>query len=239
MNAAILKTVSAFVIASFAASAHAQGQQVVAVLAPVDHVYAPKGFDTNDETQVIVSGYLPNLCYKAPRSEAKVVGRTIEVTVSALLEEGTQYCPMMIVPFLETVSLGVLDRGEYEIVVNAGSSHESKSKIQVAESSSSAIDDHVYANVDQVEKLEQSRKVLLKGSNPSPCFVFDRVEFVSNGSDTFSVLPIMKQIREHCPMKMIPFTIETSIPAGLLQEKVLFHVRGMDGRSVNALVDNI
>jgi hypothetical protein len=39
-------------------------------------------------------------------------------------------------------------------------------------------------------------------------------------------------------MKMTPFIIETSVPNGLHPEQVLLHVRGMDGRSVNALIEN-
>ena len=37
------------------------------VLVPVDNVYSPKGFDANDNSEVIVSGFLPNLCYKNRR----------------------------------------------------------------------------------------------------------------------------------------------------------------------------
>lgn len=206
--------------------------------APITHVYAPKGFDSNDETQVIVSGYLPNLCFKSPRSKVSVEGQTIFITVTALTDRRSPFCLMVIVPFLETVTVGVLDKGDYKIVVNAGSPNEIKSRISVEESESLAVDNHVYAAVDAIDRTPVSRKVLLKGYNVSPCFNFDHVEFISNGEDTFSVLPIMKQSRPRCPMKMTPFAIETEAPATLSTDQVLLHVRSMDGRSVNALIDN-
>lgn len=206
--------------------------------APVDHVYSPKGFDTNDDTQVIVSGYLPNLCYKAPQAEVSLVGKTIAVTVKALLNEDVELCAQMVVPFLLPVSVGVLDKGTYRVVVNGGSRFERTSSIQVVESASSAVDNFVYANLDYVEKAPGSRRVLLKGYNPSDCFVFDRIELISNERDTFSILPIMKQVRESCPMKMVPLTIPADIPASLDPEQILLHVRVMNGKSVNALFDN-
>ena len=207
-------------------------------MAPVTHVYSPKGFDTNDNTQVVVSGYLPSLCYKAQTSEVKVIGKTIAVTVKALVDERVEFCLQMIVPFLETVNVGVLDKGTYNVVVNGGSEFESLSNIKVDESSSSAVDNYVYANLDYVEKVEGSRRVILKGYNPSDCFQFDRVEFISNSKDTYSVLPIMKQVRPDCPMKMVPMTIEAEVPKTLSSDLVLLHVRIMDGKSINSLFEN-
>lgn len=206
--------------------------------APISHVYAPKGFDTNDDTQIVVSGYLPNLCYKAPRAEFSVVGRTISITVKALLDERTMFCPQVIVPFLEAVSVGVLDKGIYRIIVNGSSHYEKGSEISVVESASSSVDNYVYANLSYIEKTEGSRRIALKGYNPSDCFEFDRIEFISNEKDTYSVLPIMKQIRPGCPMKMVPFSIEAQVPAGLPISNLLLHARAMDGKSVNSLFDN-
>ena len=48
----------------------------------------------------------------------------------------------------------------------------------------------------------------------------------------------MKQVRTHCPKKMIPFTYEFEVPQNLEADKVLLHVRVMDGRSVNTFFNN-
>jgi len=108
----------------------------------------------------------------------------------------------------------------------------------VVESTSSAVDNFVYANMSHVEVIEGTRKVILKGFNPSDCFEFDRVDYVSNLVDTYSVLPVMRQIRATCPLKMVPFAIEADVPRLVAGDQVLLHVRSMNGKSVNTLFDN-
>jgi hypothetical protein len=76
------------------------------------------------------------------------------------------------------------------------------------------------------------------GSNPSDCLEFDRVEFVSNGSDTLAVLPIMKQVRDYCPAKEVPFKYEVEVPRVLRRDVILLHVRTMNGQAVNFLYKN-
>jgi len=111
--------------------------------------------------------------------------------------------------------------------------------MQIAEASSSSIDEAIYANVEEVVKADDgSRKVILKGHNPSDCFELKEIEIKDNGVDVYSVLPKMKQVRAFCPKKMIPFSYEFDVPQNLEADKVLLHVRVMDGRSVNAFFNN-
>jgi hypothetical protein len=211
----------------------------VETLVPVDHIYSPKGFDSNDNTEVIVEGRLPNLCHKAPWSKIEVKPGKVEITLSALkYEDNSPFCVPVEVPFVHPVSLGLLNKGNYEIVVNGKSMWEQKGDISISESQSPAADDFIYANVAFVEKEEGSRMVKLKGYTPSDCLSWDEVKFVSNGVDTLAVLPKMKQIYSHCPMKMVPFEKEVEIPRVLDRNKILLHVRVMDGKSVNTLFEN-
>ncbi len=206
---------------------------------PVEHVYSPMGFDSNDRTEVIVEGILPNLCHKSPMTTAKVSGNTIKITVKAMkYESSSPFCPEIALPFVTAVNVGILDKGKYDIVVNGKTIFEKKSEIAVNEASSDAVDDFIYANVDHVEKHEGSRVVDLKGYNPSECLELDKVEFFDNSKDTYSVLPKMKQVSTFCPMKMVAFSFPTEVPTKLEREKVLLHVRVMDGKSVNTVFEN-
>ena len=208
-------------------------------LVPVSNIYSPEGFDSNDNVEVIVEGFLPNLCYRAPMKDIKINGNKIDIKLSALSsEQQNPYCPEMIVPFLEKVEVGVMDKGQYEIEVNGKSVYEKQGSIEVDESISDAVDDEVYANVEYIERVQGSRNIILKGQNPSDCFVLDKVEFVDNKKNVLSVLPKMKQVSEFCPMKMVPFEYEVEVPNNLEKEKILLHVRVMDGRSVNSLYLN-
>ncbi len=205
---------------------------------PVTQVFTPKGFDTNDDTQVIVSGYLPNLCYKAQRVSTKVSGQNIFVTVKAFVEKKDVLCPQLAIPFLEPVSVGVMGKGTYNVVVNAGTPLEKRAGLGVSDSTTSLIDENVYANVDYVERVPGTRRVILKGYNPSDCYEFDRVEFISNGKDTYSVLPIMRKLSDFCPRKLVALDIPAEVPRELKAEELLLHVRVMNGKSINALFDN-
>jgi hypothetical protein len=142
------------------------------------------------------------------------------------------------VPFVQAVSVGLLNKGNYSIVVNGKTMYEQKGDISISETQSPAADDYIYANVAFVEKEEGSRMIKLKGYTPSECLNWDEIKFVSNGKDTLAVLPKMKQIYSHCPMKMVPFEKEIEVPKVLDRNKVLLHVRVMDGKSVNTIFEN-
>ncbi len=200
---------------------------------PVSKVYMPKGFDSNDMAEIVITGFLPNLCYKTPIVKVKVEGKNIIVSVYAINYEPVREleCTRMIVPFLIPVDVGVLDRGQYKVTVN----QQDKGQMKITEALSSAVDEHVYAYVEQVLIKPGSQSVILKGHNPSDCYVFDRVDYFHNDKDVYSVLPKMKQVSHDCPKKMVPFSIETEIPTDLDSREVLLHVRTMNGKSVNAL----
>lgn len=207
---------------------------------PVDHVYTPAGFDSNDNTEVVVTGFLPNLCYKAPKSAVTVVDGKISVSVKATMRtNGLGFCTNVIVPYTEFIKIGVLDKGKYQIAINEKSHWEKKSQISITEAINSSIDEAVYANVKEVTRENDvSRKVILKGYNPSDCFELKEIIIIDNGVDTYSILPKMKKVKTFCPKKMIPFNYELEVPEKLEADVVLLHVRVMDGRSVNAFFNN-
>lgn len=207
-------------------------QKVVQTQVPVDHIYVPKGYDSNDNVELVVEGYLPNLCYKNPSAVVKVNGRDINISIVA---NSTDFegaiCAEMIVPFSQVVKVGLLDKGNYNIKVNA----KIESSIFVTESTSDAIDDQIYANVEHIEQIPGEQRVIVKGHHPSYCLEFDRFEVFNNGSDVYSVLPITKKISDFCPMKMIPFEYEMDVPSDLERNRVLIHIRSMNGNSVNSI----
>lgn len=212
----------------------------IEVVAPINHVFSPFGFDSNDNSQVIISGYLPNLCYKAPRSIVKIHDNKVDIKVVSLKynAENTN-CAEMIVPFVQAVDLGVMDKGNYDVVINGNSEYEHRTTLGVSRASSDAVDDFVYADVEYVDKnVGGKRTIVLKGYNPSDCFVLDKIDIEDNNKDVYSIEPKMKQISEFCPEKMVPFEYEMQVPEKLKADQVLLHVRSIKGRSVNSIFDN-
>lgn len=216
---------------SFAAKVQAYHMQFV----PVDNIFAPNGYNSNDNVEVVVSGFFPNLCYRDLEIIPEVDGNQVKIKVQAKHDAGPGIgCADVIVPFIENVKIGILDQGDYDIVAN----NDKKVGLSIEEFSDDAIDDEFIANVESIEKNLDNRIVKLKGHNPSDCYVFDRFEVVDNGVDVYSVKPIMKKVREFCPMKMVPFELNYEVPQGLMSDRILIHVRSMYGQSVNSLFNN-
>jgi hypothetical protein len=206
---------------------------------PVTHVFVPAGFDSNDSVEIFITGYLPNLCYKAPRSEVKLKGENIEIKMTALtVNSFGSYCADVAVPYFETARLGVLPEGVHKILINKDSRFTKIGKIEIAKNTTEAVDEAIYANVEKIEFAKNGRGVTLRGKNPSNCFELDRVIVIDNGSDTYSVLPKLKVVKEKCEKKQIPFSYSFQVPDTLKSEQVLLHVRVMDGKSMNALYNN-
>src|SRR5690606_19496779 len=98
------------------------------------------------------------------------------------------------------------------VVVNAGTKNEVKGSLEVVSSQTSLIDDYIYLDVLYIEQNETDKNLFkLKGMRYSDCLELDRVDILSNGKDTISVLPIMKKVSDFCPMKGQPLTTETEI----------------------------
>ncbi len=226
-------------LALFAVQVHASAPKVIP--APVDHLYVPAGFDNNDNVEVVVTGTFPSTCYSRNKVDVAVREDVVEITVTALERtDKAPACAQVLIPFQENVTIGNLQAGEYRLVVNGGGVSGLEDKMSVVEARSSSMDDYIYAIVDYIELgftggIDGSAELV--GQLPSPCFALDRVEYLSNGKDTLSIMPIMKQLSDFCPMKMVPMRIPVKFdPAAFNSAKILLFSRTTDGKSVNTLV---
>lgn len=198
-------------------------------------VYTPMGFDSNDNSEIVLSGNLPNLCFKSPTAKFTVDQKNINIEFQATyLQPQDQECTKISVPYLETLSVGVLDKGTYDVTVNG----QSFTQLKIVEATSSAVDDFIYANIDYVEENDANRELTLVGNNPSDCVELDQVKVIQNANKTLTVLPILKQVAEVCNQVMVPFEYKISVPRMTGVKAILIHVRKMDGRSINKLYRN-
>jgi hypothetical protein len=218
----------------------AQSQPQI-VMAPLDHLYVPQGFDSNDSAEIVVTGRFPNACFSRNAIEVKVVNDLIDIKITAIAPDtstaASRVCPKMLVPFKEVVTLGNLQGGEYKIRINSETKSSLKDNLTIAEASSSAIDDHIYSAVEWIEKVNENEYVL-HGWRYSDCLDFEKIQIVSNNKDTLSILPVMKQLSDFCPMKMMPTSYPFKVDFSTLKVgQPLLHVRTMDGKSVNSVVN--
>lgn len=208
--------------------------QTVSKLVPVTNVFIPNGFDDNDNTEIVVAGYLPDSCYKAPTAVVRNIRDSFVITVSAIYKNDGSPCAEVIVPFIETVRLGALKAKSYSISVESATLRKSYT-VSIKRAVASSVDDFNYAYVTGVRHVPGKRKVLIDGYNISDCFKLKEIKVESNEVDTYAILPIMEKINEFCPRKMTPITFEVNIPNTINKKEILLHVRSMQGNSVNSL----
>jgi hypothetical protein len=232
------KLFTSFLLGSGLMTMAAQADDYVRVPVKAAHVFAPFGFDSNDDTVVVVSGWVPNLCYKDFKPQVEMSGGAAKVVMTAMKDMRLgRACAQVAIPFLEPVSLGNLKKGDYPVVVNAGVGNELEDLVSVSQASSPAVDDHAYLMVDRVAMTPGSNIVEIDGFLPSSCMQFDRIETYSNGKNAYSVLPILKKVADFCPMKLVPYSIQYEVPQTLAVNSVLLHVRSMSGKFENAVFE--
>lgn len=196
----------------------------------IEHIFVPEGFDSNDTSEIIVTGWYPNPCYEWSRALVTRQATVIDVRLRAFVKEGLDtVCIDMAVPFMESVKLGALPAGQLNLLVA-----NQTAQMKVTQAGSNSIDDYLYGKVRHVRV--EGTSLILEIEHPSTCIVLDRIEHIYNGKDTCAILPIMKQVHEECPRTPRTFEYRFEIPKEYLEkEKLLFHVRSLEGKSVNYL----
>lgn len=225
----------AFMVAFCAAiTGYSAEQEIVSI--NLEKVFVPKGFDSNDNIEIVVTGELLNTCYVRPYGEVKIEGNRVSIEMKATKLVGPDTaCIWAVVPYLVSVPLGQLPQGRYEILVNLGAASQT-SLLNVDQPNSQSINNFTYANVTKIEKAPQPREIVIEGVHPSSCMEIERVDIVINeNNDTYSVLPIIKQAQPICDRMVKPFSHKVALPA-THQDMALVHVRKLDGTAINYLV---
>lgn len=205
-------------------------------LVPVDatKVFVPVGFDDNDNSQVVLDGYLPSGCYRLAQPEKILDPATREIKVQAMARFFDIPCIEARVPYTVVVDLGILPAGEFTIVSNKDQLRET---LQIAEASNAGPDDFTYAPVDAVRVREvpgANRLVaVIDGRFTNTCMNFQEVKVIDNGS-TLAVLPIIKMEEGvACADVILPYRRVVNLPANMAPGRHLLHVRSLNGHAVN------
>ncbi len=211
------------------------------VLKPVEinKVYSPKGFDSNDKAEVVISGWLPNACQKKPTYQISKRQNSIDISVNALhYDDSNPYCPPERVPFKQKVKLGVLVPGSYELEVNKNQDTARFDRLKVVKAEQPSVDSNKYPFVTKINVDQSQKRVHLTALRESDCYALDRVDIINDGENTYSVMPVMQKQSDFCPKKMQPVSVSFDVPENLNSRKVLLHVRSKSGKSVNKIIKN-
>lgn len=245
-----MKFIYQAIAASFFLSSVAQANQPVPINLDVEEVFSiENGFDTNDQIEIAVRGSLPDSCHKLGKGFVRIdhTNKKLFVRVEGYVRN-SDICLQMTTPFLEVIRVGHLAAGRYQVV--AENQPEIFGMMNVKPFNNEDQDDFLYAPVDNASlslintfasgyqhlTLEGTYPFLLKG-----CMRITEIKTYLTSGNILIVQPVSEIFEEaYCQDGGADtynrYKLVKKIDSPIL-EKGLVHVRTLNGKSLNQLVD--
>ena len=243
-------TINAMILGVGLSALSVKAADAVIVEVPINKVFIAKtGFDDNDSVEAVIDGVLPNTCYAVENQTLRFdkITNTFEIKQYAIrLGSGT--CKegsspgnpefMTPIPYSQTLSLGRLKRGDYQIqfINEAGENRIRHFGVAVAPVPS--VDDALYAYVSTVQVLDmhninENVVAQVSGILNNSCYELGPVTF-ERLDDVVVILPtIVVTKSDACLMMTRNFTLKVNLGRMPTEDRYLIHVRSMHGKSVN------
>lgn len=219
------------------------------VTAAPTSVFTPKGFDSNDNAQLVVSGVLTSLCQKLGPTTFKVDRAEKKIIVEQQIFMTNKVCAAMemYIPYTSVVNLGRLEPGAYEVSALDYKKHATPMAvlpIKRANSNpnTSGTDDVLYAQVTSIDlKMKTDSgypQLTLKGYLTSSCVSFAKIDLHRREGNVIEVLPTLAVSRGGCLESIRPFSKTISL-GNIPATDTLIHVRSMGGQSLNRVITKL
>jgi hypothetical protein len=199
-------------------------------------LYVPDGFDSNDNTQVVAEGMFSNACYRPANPNVKVDSSKKTISIGPVAYKFNGFCLQIILPYDRVIDLGMVPSGQYKLIQEANG--QELGQINIKPATNLAADDFLYASISQAFYYSENGKnqVVLTGDFPNSCMKMQEVR-IELQSKVIVIQPIADmQAGSNCTGGKFPFrqVVELkSVHAG----RYLLHVRSLNGRAVNTLID--
>lgn len=220
----------------------------ILVKAPVEKVFVPLGFDTNDNVEVFYHGHFPNSCYKVGPAKASLdeKNKVISVQASAYYYPGS-FCAQMLVPFSGSIKMGIMPEGEYSVAVD-GDGQVTEAALQIKIASSPNPDDFLYAPVESIKVINDPEKesdiqLKIEGTYPFMfvgCMVLRDLKTSLTPGNVIVVQPVAELVDgPECLSQADDKRFSYIKPLGFSpkKEEYLLHARSTSGSSVNRVID--
>ncbi len=201
----------------------------------VSEVFAPVGFDDNDEVTVMLDGMMPDSCYKIADTEIDFDREKGAYTVTQFAKRfDNTICLSMRIPYSVELNLGTLPMGDFDIKSNG----ELLETFEITESTNAGPDDHLYFPVESVNivKSETGDKLnaVIKGRFTNTCMKLGEVKIIDTGK-TKQILPmITMDDRTDCMDDDMPVSWMIELPDSD-PGRYLAHTRSLNGKAVNTM----
>jgi hypothetical protein len=226
----------------FTSSLMAKG--LVEMDSPVDQIYTPRGLTTSDNAEVILQGYYRSSCYQPGTTAFDVQPDAGLITVEATsLFDPDKVCLQVMTPFLQTVKLGAIPAGDYEVALAGQPEIWTTLNVELRDQESP---DELLAPVGEAKIMtdQNSGKQFLRLSGEYPhffigCMVIREVDISQPQADMLQVKPVAELIPDGpiCDEQAMDprFVIEQGLSQPFAGPGLL-HVRGFQGQTLNTFV---
>lgn len=204
-------------------------------LVPIDsaRVFAPVGFDDNDNTQVVLDGYLPSGCYRLTRPILTIDQEKHVIHVQAMARYFDIPCVEARIPYQLEVDIGLLPVGNFKVLTSRDTLQQD---FTVHEALTAGPDDFSYAPIDsiQVKNMpnKESQIAVIEGRYTNSCMTMKEIKVIDSGA-TIEVLPIVTITGDTCADILVPYRQVVELPKDMSVGRHLLHVRSLNGRAMN------
>lgn len=230
MSRILMIALVSFIAGSFA---HAEPSKVPATF---HTLYAPGGFDSNDHVQIVGEGLFRNSCFRPADTRVQLDRENKIIVLGPEAYEYGGICLQVILPFERVVEVGILEPGKWKVVQN--SDQALLGRVNIAVSRSANPDEFLYAPISQAFFKQKAGKseIALTGEFPNSCMKLRRVSLEIEPK-VIVVLPIAEmEDREDCQNGKFPFSKVVEVK-NAKAGRYLLHVRSMNAKAINTLVD--
>lgn len=212
-------------------------------LIPQD-TFIPPGFDDNDVSQIVLSGNLPNTCYRAatPTYQVDTVQKKIIIQNYAYLYPGC-WCNQVLVPYTHTLNLGILPKGEYQVLLQDHKDVlQPKGTLSITVGRTPSPDEFEYAPVQDVFLEDPTNStpdptLIIRGRFESDCMYLQEIKVLYRATHIVEVLPIaMTKTEPGCNPMKVPFESRIRLHTQW-RGSTLIYVRSLNGQSITKVVD--
>ena len=198
--------------------------------------YVPDGYDANDHVQIVGEGVFKNSCYRPAETTVKVDAEKKQIVLGPAAYQYGGFCLQLVLPFDRVVDVGVVPAGTYQVIQSPDNTV--IGQFTVKPNLTESPDEYLYAPVQQAFFKQKGAKVevALTGEFPNSCMKLKETRLEVQPK-ALVVLPIAEmEERGDCQNGSFPFS--KIVSAELVKPgRYLLHVRSMNAKAVNTLVD--
>lgn len=205
-----------------------------------ERVFAPVGFDNNDNASVVLYGHFPDTCYHAGPARFTIRGNEIRIR-NLGLHQGAGSCLKAPVPWATTVNFGPLSPGKYSVLLegpDAQMTHFVNLIVHPSLSRNGDNYEYAYVNGAIMNRSTRGATLTMSGTFSLTCMEIAEVR-VKETNGVIVVLPIIRLRKDMTcgyPFAPIPFTKRLKI-FPKTDAPTLIHIRSMNGQALNQVFD--